>query len=323
MIPSKRYFLGLSCLVIALFSCTSKQNPPIPTKFERFDKAIFSQRIPQLVKNYPTFTPFYLERIIQVGKPTDSLTANYFQKFKETYQNNAYDSVKLVFHNMENIETKLSKALGNYRAAFPQDSFPKFYTHFSGFNESIVTNGSIISVSLENYLGESSYYAQLGIYKYLRKGMYPDRIPVDILKLLLLEKTATKGATKNLLSTMIYQGKIFYALHKMFPDKDLAFLLNYSEEQAKWCKANESMMWGYIIEQKHLYSSKYREIRSYIDPAPFTKGFPNESPGQTGIWIGYQIVKNYIKNTDTSISELLADTDYQKILQKSTYNPDF
>ncbi len=323
MILAKRYFFGLCCLVIVLSSCNSEQNPEVSVKFERFDGAVFSQNLPELLKKYPDFTPFYLEKIIQVGLPKDTETIRYFQEFKKTYQNEVYDSVKFVFDDMGAIERELGKALGNYKANFPQDSLPQFYTHFSGFNESIVTNGAIVSVSLENYLGETSYYNKLGIYHYLQKGMFPEKIPVDILKLLLLQKTASEDATNNLLSAMIYQGKIFYALHEMFPDGDIAFLLNYSEEQERWCEANEGMMWEYIIANKHLYSSEYREIRSYIDPAPFTKGFPSESPGQTGIWIGYQIVKHYVENTNCSLGELLANTDYQKILQKSGYNPIF
>lgn len=322
MINKKRNTILTCLLILLLFSCNSKQNTEISVHFERYDQAVFSQPIKKLISDYPDFTPFYFEKIIQIGQSSDSSTANYLEKFKETYKENIYDSVQLVFPNMQRIETELGKALGNYKVFFPNAPLPKFYTHFSGFNEAIISSGNIISISLENYLGKSHFYDELGVYKYLREGMYPEKIPMDIIKMLLLKKVAPQHAADNLLSAMIYQGKIYYALHKIFPNKELAFLLNYTQQQAKWCQNNETNMWHFIIEHQHLFSTDYGNIRSYIDPAPFTRGFPNESPGQSGIWIGYQIVKNYMKNTQNNLSQLLQITNYKEILQKSTYNPE-
>lgn len=313
----------LFCLFyLLLISCNSKPTPEVFVDFKRYDQAVFSQNLHELTVNYPKFTPFYLANIIKVDDCTDSTTVAYLKKFTNTYRNNAYDSVQAVFPNMKTIAKQLGSALGNYKAVFPTDSLPEFYTHFSGFNAPLVAVGSIVSVSLENYLGDSDFYNELGVYHYLRKGMYPDKIAVDIVRMLLLQKAASERSTDNLLSAMIFQGKVYYSLQQMFPQKNLSFLLNYTEEQEQWCKANEPKMWSFLIEQKHLFSTNYRTIRSYIEPAPFTKGFPNESPGQAGVWIGYQIVKNYMDNTQTSLSQLLEKTDYPTILQQAAYNPE-
>lgn len=322
MWKEKKETLLLSMLIILLLSCNSKQYTEVPVHFERYDQAVFSKELADLAKDYPEFTSFYLENIIKVGTLSDSTTVAFFNTFKDTYKNDVYNSVTTVFPSMKNIEKELGKAIGNYKNLFPNDSIPEFYTHFSGFNESIISTGNIISVSLENYLGESKFYDELGIYKYLRNGMHPEKIPVDIVKTLLLQKINPNNATDNLLATMIYQGKMYYVLSEIFPEKSIAFLLNFTKKQEKWCKANEPTMWSYLIENKHLFSSDYRTIRNYIDPAPFTKGFPDESPGQTGVWIGYQIIAHYMKNTETSLAELINTTDYQSILQQSAYNPE-
>lgn len=322
MLKEKNTVVLLYLFSLLLISCNSKPAPEVLVHFKRYDQAVFSQNLPELAANYPDFTPFYLEHIVNIGTPSDSSTAAYLKEFTKTYRNNAYDSVQAVFPNMETIAKQLGSALGNYKAVFPTDSLPEFYTHFSGFNAPLVSVGNIVSVSLENYLGNSNFYNELGVYRYLRKGMYPNKIAVDIVKMLLLQKVASEGATDNLLSAMIYQGKVYYSLQQMFPQKTLPFLLNYTEEQEQWCKANEAKMWSFLIEQKHLFATNYRTIRSYIEPAPFTKGFPSESPGQTGVWIGYQIVKNYMNNTQTSLSQLLEKTDYPTILQQAAYNPE-
>ena len=77
-----------------------------------------------------------------------------------------------------------------------------------------------------------------------------------------------------------------------------------------------------MIEKKHLFSTDLMVVKRYIDESPFTKSFSAESPGRTGIWIGWQIVRNYMKNNpDVSLQDLIENSNYQEILNKSKYNP--
>jgi len=60
----------------------------------------------------------------------------------------------------------------------------------------------------------------------------------------------------------------------------------------------------------------------YINPAPFTSYFPEESPGRTGIWLGWQIIRSYMdKNQDITLPQLMDNFDVQGILEKSGYRP--
>ena len=57
-----------------------------------------------------------------------------------------------------------------------------------------------------------------------------------------------------------------------------------------------------------LYSTDQKLAPRFINPAPFSKFYleiDNDSPGQVGAWIGWQIVRSYMKNNDVSIEELL------------------
>lgn len=321
MINKKNYWIVLYLLLFLSNGCKNNPNPKEKITFERFDQAVFSQDIDELYTHYPEFTPFFMENIIQIGTEKDSLQGTYFKNFVDEYQNNVYDTIQSVFGDMQEIERQLGLALDNYRIFFPQDEIPQLYTHFSGFNEPIISINGIISVSLENYLGQSGYYGQLGVYQYLRIGMYPEKIARDVMKTLAYQKINPTNATDNLLANMIYQGKIIYFLQQHFPREKIVELMDYTEEQNKWNRRNEAMMWSYLVENKHLFSSDYRTIRAYIDPAPFTKYFPAESPGRAGVWIGYQIVNQYAKNTKTTLPNLIKNVDYQAILKESGYNP--
>ena len=77
-----------------------------------------------------------------------------------------------------------------------------------------------------------------------------------------------------------------------------------------------------ILENKHLFSSESILTAKYINPAPFTAYFPAESPGRTGIWIGWQIVRSFMeKNPQVTLPELMNNPDAQGILERSGYAP--
>jgi len=47
-----------------------------------------------------------------------------------------------------------------------------------------------------------------------------------------------------------------------------------------------------------------------------------ESPGEVGNWMGWQIVKSYMnRHPETTLQELVALDDMQEILSKSRYKP--
>ena len=64
-------------------------------------------------------------------------------------------------------------------------------------------------------------------------------------------------------------------------------------------KENEIFIWKYFIENKLLYDTNRELVNRFINPAPFSKFYlelDRESPGKIGQWIGWNIVKSYVKN---------------------------
>ena len=82
-------------------------------------------------------------------------------------------------------------------------------------------------------------------------------------------------------------------------------------------------MWNYIVENKLLFSSQRMNMVRYINDAPSTTGFPPESPGRTGIWLGWQIVRTYMdRHPEISLPELMNNMDFRGILNESKYFPE-
>ena len=115
-----------------------------------------------------------------------------------------------------------------------------------------------------------------------------------------------------------------YLKDLLLPNDDEKIKIGFSEEKLRWAKENEIFIWKYFIENKLLYSTNVELFDRFINPAPFSKFYLEldvESPGKIGQWIGWNIVKSYVKNNPTvSLSEVLKKSEFE-IFQYSKYKP--
>jgi hypothetical protein len=59
-----------------------------------------------------------------------------------------------------------------------------------------------------------------------------------------------------------------------------------------------------------------------VTPSPNAPVIFQEAPGEIGNWIGWQIVKAYVKrNPKAGMKELISQTDAQKFLESARYKP--
>ncbi len=84
------------------------------------------------------------------------------------------------------------------------------------------------------------------------------------------------------------------------------------------------MIWSYFVDKELLYSTDNSLNTRFIDLAPFSKFYldiDNKSPGSVGSWLGWQIVRSFMKyNKDVSLTELMK-MDNETIFKKSKYKP--
>ncbi|MBU0763540.1 MAG: hypothetical protein KJ607_01755, partial [Bacteroidetes bacterium] len=234
-----------------------------------------------------------------------------------------YRTCSQEFGDFSSIADMLSEAFGYYRYYFPDSQVPEVYTHISGFNQSVVVAENILSISIDRYLGaDSKYYARMNIPVYLRKRMIREHIPYDCMYAWAYSEFSADMTSENLAANMICQGKMMYFLDAVFPGSPDSLKIGFTANEIEWCERNEDNMWLYLVENKLLFTEDYKEIKRYIDDAPFTATFSQDSPGRAGIWIGWQIVRSYMKShPEITVTGLMNEQDYQKILNGSGYNP--
>jgi hypothetical protein len=126
----------------------------------------------------------------------------------------------------------------------------------------------------------------------------------------------------NLLSNIIYQGKLLYFTKALLPEEPDTLVIGMSKTNLEWCKKYEDKMWAYLVENKMLFKSDYLTISKFINDGPFTKEFGKSSPGKAVVWVGWQIVNRYMrKQANIDLHTLMEDNDFQKILRLSKYKP--
>ena len=303
----------------------------VTIEVERFDQSLLAlakngistAEISQLRQQYPLFLPLFLQGVIRIEGPTDSITALGLSSFVlDANIKDIADTVQLGFSDMSATEKVLTDAFKNYAYYFPGKIIPKVVTFYSGFNYAQVADDSLLAIGLDMYLGaNSSYYPMLGFPQYRFRNMEANQIPLDALySWITTEYELQSGG--NLLSQMLYYGKMHLALNYLLPDEPRHKSFGFSEDQLAWCMDNEAEIWSFIIDQELMYTNDNSKIRKFIGEGPFTAGFSEEAPAKLGQFIGWRIIQAYMeKNPELKLQQLLEQTETQKILNESNYKP--
>lgn len=308
----------------------NQSNKRIDIELKRLDQDIFlvgqddpAAFIEMMQKKYADFFEIYCSKIIKVGKTEHVMFNEQLQSFTEDpdIQSIKQDSDRL-FKKMDEIENKIEDALNSYHYFFPDSLIPQIITMISGFNYNVVTTDSAIGVSLDMYLGENSrFYEWLNFPKYKIQNMQKDMLVGDIMRAIALSNFPEPETKDDLISHMLYHGKVVYFIRACLPSIDEHLAFGFTNDQLEWCYKNEINIWKHFIDQSLLYAVDHKNVVKYINEGPFTSGFPKESPGRVGVWLGYQIVKGYMKNNDSTLPQLMYNKDARAIFAKSKYKP--
>lgn len=334
-----KYYISILFFFVSLFSlysCANNNNKVIADfgnanhlSITRFDADLYNYlEVPDSVKRemikdkYGDFLNAFGS--VTVNNP-DYNSANYFTDLEKFFSNDIlfriYTDVESAFSDLSAYENQLTQAnilIGKY---FNEKQLPQLYMHVSGFRANTIVLQDVISISADLYMGSDYKEYQPFFAPYQLQQKQAKMIVRDYLKAWLIGELSVDNKRKDLLSEMLYQGKLLYALSQLLPEWSHADLLGYTSEQIDWAENKEKNIWKATIQNNQLFSSDYMTIVKYMDEAPYTATISVESPGRLGAWIGWQIINKYMENTQSDLTSLFGETDSQKILKASKYNP--
>lgn len=331
-----KQFVFLFCLTVLLFSCNRNplkinvSNVPLDLKIKHLDVDLLKLKqdeipssLPQLKASYKEFFDIFTYRMIAIGGTEQENFPQLLSSFvSDTLINSLKTDVAQKIDTL-GLRKELELAFKHYKFYFPQKEIPIIYTCISGFNQSVVTADLLIGVSLDKYLGfDSRFYPRLGLPVYKRRNMHPQKMVPDMMYAWATTEWPKADEGNSLLSQMINEGKMMYFVEAMLPDLPDTLKIGFTKKQLEFCKKSEASMWAFLAEHKLLFSTDRMSIKRFMDDGPYTSAFTDESPARTGTWIGWQIVRSYMKqHKEVKLAELMEMKDFQGVLNQSGYQP--
>ncbi len=314
----------------------SPESAGINVSFSRLDNDLFTADFSQpeiasqqLYRKYGGFYCNFIENDLRLAACTSDSVGKMLLPFisnKDIIETRDEINKLYTDEKLEKFNQELTDALRKWKHYFPDSLVPGIIYYQSAWNSNIHATDSVIGISLDTYLGSNNKITrQLSpeyFPNYMKENMDEKYLVTDAVKGWVAWKSRNHYNRKDLLSEMIFYGKLMYISEALIPDTPDSLLMSWSSEQLLWAESHERTVWKTVANEKVMFQSKGFEINKWFADGPFTgaEGVPQESPPQLGVWLGWNIVRQYMeKNPATPLSALLADNDYQKIL--SAYSP--
>ena len=306
--------------------------PDLNLRIERLDQDLFRSARDTAqsfsLRLYATYGPFYreyVERILRLAPVEDprlqiALTSFTLNPDWQVVQQRA-DSI---LGDLEPQRAEFERAFERLLSFFPDSLVPRIVAFNSGFNYGVTPTDSVLGIGVEWFVAHGSpVEAMLApdvFPQYMKDRMRPEMLVPSAVKGWLQVHYTKDVRGQDLLTNLIEIGKVMYLLDAVLPETNPAFTFAFTDEQLKWCEDNEFNVWKELVANQQLYSKKTEDIDRLLNDGPFTNGFPRESPGHIGEWIGYRMVKAYMDDHDElTMAQLFANTDPRTVLK--SYKP--
>lgn len=266
----------------------------------------------------------YFAGIARIGNPDSGSFSMDLAGFRnDYYMKQLYEqAVKLYGKDTKFFRTLLT-GLGRYNFYFPEKPLPAVVVCITALNYAVAVNDSTLFVGLDMYLGpDFEAYLAMNMPSYIRQRRSPEYLTAEVLRAWLLTEFPLRETTPSFVDNLVYHGRIMLLLEKLLPETPPHILMGYTEKQYAFCEENKRNIWRFFLDAGLFQSRESRDLARYFEEAPFSYGMPNEVPGRTGIWLGWQILKSFTReNPQVSLDSLMKINDLQNVFLRSGFRP--
>jgi hypothetical protein len=283
-----------------------------------------SQKLSQ--KYGPVFNHYIMSFVHQPGINDTGYAAAVLRYITDKDVKECYQMVasKYTADRMGEISVGLEEMIKRFKIHFPEKKLPKrLLTTTTGWNYAFAYMDTTFLLGLDMYLGDTcKFYQMLQYPLYQSRKMNEHYILPDIARGWLLTEFDNANAENNLLSYTVFYGKLFYAIEALLPEAQDSVIIGYSSPQMKYLERYEKELWGYFSAKNRLYETNLNTVRELTSEGPFTAAISRECPPRIAMWVGWQIVRSYMKrHPEIKLQDLMKDKDAAKIVSQSKYRP--
>lgn len=246
-----------------------------------------------------------------------------YEKFTNIHIDTLAQEVKRVFGDEQKLKAEITQAFKNLKFYYPGTTIPRIETAISGFENDMVVSDTLIIIGLDYFLGKDARFRP-NMYDYLLRQYNPENIAPSIMLMYGIDSHINHmdADNKTALADMITYGKSFYFAKHMVPCAPDSIFIWYTSKEITGARENQDLIWARFVEDKLLYSTSHMLKQKYLGDRPKTAEVGPDCPGRIGQWVGWQIVKNYMKeNPKYTLNDLMNSGNADKIFKESKYKP--
>ncbi len=321
----KKHIHYLLLAVLLLTACHGNRSES-PVKFVRFEQMLFDTPANQLQATLSKNREALASPLLNVLPDNPQYMEMLRDFVSDPVMRDIYKTTESQYHDLGWLEDELGDALRRMEALCPNIHYKGFYTMITGdyqdYSNRVFCDENSLAISIDHYvLGSLSHYQYFNTPAYLVRLLGKEYLTTDCMAAIARQHSAMPEGDLTLLDYAILEGKALYFLDQVLPDKHDTLKIRYTKEQLSWMKDNIEGVWSWIIQNQMLYSTDYTQLRNLVDDAPKTNAFGEGSAPRTPAYIGWQIVKQYMKKSGSTLPALLEETDSRRILTESGWRP--
>lgn len=301
-------------------------QPPISTSievnFQSLEDSLFTfatkQELVDFFSRHVALRDVFFNR---QGYPTDSAFINQlYQRFRNPSFDTLRMETKRIFGNGDELKREFETAFANIRYYYPDFPIPKIQTVITGMESDLFVSDSLIMVGLDFYLGRDAKYKP-NMYEYMQRRYHKDFVVPSAMLLYGIENSVD-DADKSVLADMIAYGKAYYFAKHMMPCVPDSVFIGYTQAEIEGARENQDIIWKRLVDDEVFFNTSRQVKQKYISERPKTLEVSDQCPGRIGMWVGWQIVNEYMKkNENVTLPTLMRTGNAQQILKASKYKP--
>ena len=323
-------------LLVTIFACNNKTNAPdvsgikVDLKVQRFEQDFFAidsnntkQGLQQLQQKYPIFLPLFINHVLGLGPMVDSNSLAFEGSKRFLHLNKpVYDASQKLYKNFNSTSEELADGFRYVKHYFPSYQIPTIITTVGPMDALAPMSNNepspnylgedFLAIGLQFYLGKDySIYNDAGYIssiapQYRSRRFSQEFISSDVFTLVIDDIYPDSSNRYPLIERFVEKGKRLYLLQQFLPNANDTLLIGYTDKQLDWCKDNERSVYNFFIQQNLLYEIDPSRLQNFITDGPTTQGMPEQSPGNIGAFLGWEIVRSYMKKkTGITLQQLM------------------
>ena len=336
----KSLFGILSIFALLSFGCTDKttnlpekevveidkkalQKAKVDVKIVRLERELFAVKSKEEVRLFLNNHPLFVKKFLEIPNAANdpAFVNELFTMYTNPALNGFYKEHEKFYGDFSDVQIQLNDFFGYIKYYYPKYYVPEINTLVTGFrfDRDFTFSDSLIVIGTDYFMGKkASYRPQFFDYMLAR---YEKPYMLPMMGLAISSKfNEFDDKDETMIAEMIHYGKAHYFLERIMPTLEDSLNIQFSGKEMLEVDKNADVIWGHFIENKLIFDTNHKVKQRYLGESPKVVAIGDNCPGRIGRWLGWQIVRKYMReNPKVTLQELMKDKNAQEIFKQSKF----